>query len=75
MHVYYVFGGCLVAWAIIVAGLGIFKEGFPATKTAERVAVAISVLLALATISSAAIGGKNEKNESRPDKAAFVPGR
>lgn len=75
MHVYYVFGGCLVAWAVIVAALGIFKEGFPARKTTERVVVAISVLLALATISSAAIGGKNEKKEASPKQAAFLPGR
>lgn len=74
MELYYVLGGCLAAWAVIVSFLGIVKEGFPAGKGAERIVALVSVLLALATISAAALGGETEKEEGGGE-AAFLIGR
>jgi len=74
MHVYYVIGGCLVAWAVIVSALGILKEGFPGSRGTERIVALVSVLLALATITAAAIGGETEKKE-QGGGVAGLPGR
>ncbi len=75
MHVYYFLGGCLVAWALLVSFLGIVKEGFPASKGTERLVALVSVILALATISAAAIGGAHEKKKTNASGSAALPGR
>lgn len=75
MHVYYVIGGCLAAWAVIVSFLGIVKEGFPAKKGTERIVALVSVVLALATITAAAVGGETKKKDEGGGQAAFLIGR
>ncbi len=65
MNAFHVIGGLLALWAVLVTVLGVTREGFPTTRTGERVVVAISVLLALAAISSAIITSstKGEKKK------------
>jgi plastocyanin len=53
---FYVAGGALVAWALIVSvGLGLRRPSFPGSLGGERVVIAISAVLVLAAVSSAVI--------------------
>jgi hypothetical protein len=55
---FYVCGGALAAWAVIVATIGIrAHETFPASRGAARGVMAISVLLILCAMGSAVITG------------------
>ena len=53
MNAFHVCGGLFAAWAVIVSFLGITRDDFPASAGAERVVAAISIVLCIATISSA----------------------
>jgi plastocyanin len=53
---FYIAGGVLVAWALIVSlALGLRRPDFPGGQPGERAVIAISVVLVLATISSAVL--------------------
>jgi plastocyanin len=53
---FYVAGGLLVAWALIVSlGLGLRRPEFPGDLAGERVVIAISAVLVLAAVSTAVI--------------------
>jgi plastocyanin len=53
---FYIAGGALVAWALIVSlGLGMRRPDFPGGTGGERVVIAISVVLVIAAASTAVI--------------------
>jgi hypothetical protein len=53
---FYVCGGVLAAWAVVVSAIGIRGgDTFPASKGAARGVMAISVLLIVAAMASAVI--------------------
>lgn len=53
---FYICGGLLVAWALLVSSFGIRAEDrFPATKSARSGVMAISVLLIIAAMASAVL--------------------
>jgi hypothetical protein len=53
---YYIAGGMLVAWALTLSiGIGMRNPSFPGTLRAERLVMAISVVLVLATVSMAVV--------------------
>jgi plastocyanin len=53
---FYIAGGALVIWALIVSlGLGMRRPDFPGTKAAQRGAIAVTVVLVLAAVSTAVI--------------------
>jgi hypothetical protein len=53
---FYVAGGVLVAWALIVSlALGLRRPEFPGGQAGERAVIAISVVLVLAAVSSAVL--------------------
>jgi drug/metabolite transporter (DMT)-like permease len=55
---YYVAGGMLAAFAVIVAVIGIARhENFPPTPGAARAVMGIAVLLVVATMASAVLTG------------------
>jgi multisubunit Na+/H+ antiporter MnhB subunit len=60
---YYFAAGALVAWALILTVIGLRRENFPATPRTTRVAAAISVVLAGATIGLAIYLGAKEAHE------------
>ena len=64
MTIYYILGGVLALWAVIVAFLGIKFEHFPGGKGGERVLVAVSVLLVGATVGSAILLSAAEEQEA-----------
>ena len=49
---FYLSGAILVVWALAVAGLGIARRDFPATKGASRGVIGISVMLVATTLAS-----------------------
>jgi uncharacterized cupredoxin-like copper-binding protein len=53
---YYIAGGALVAWALIVSiGLGLRRPDFPGSAAGQRAVIAISVVLVFATVVTAVI--------------------
>ena len=53
---FYVAGGVLVAWAVIVSlGLGLRRPEFPGSKDGQRAVMAISAVLVLAAVATAVI--------------------
>jgi len=64
MTIYYILGGVLAGWAVIVAFLGIKFDRFPGGKGGERVLVAISIVLVVATVGSAILLSAAEEQEA-----------
>jgi hypothetical protein len=65
-------GIALAAWALIASFLGITRENFPGSPGVEKVAGAISVILALATIGSGIYTAATEEEEEGGEEAAVV---
>jgi hypothetical protein len=63
VNAFHVCGVLFAAWALIVSFLGITREGFPASAAAERTVGAISVILAVAAISTALYTSATEEEE------------
>jgi plastocyanin len=59
---FHVLGAALALWAIILFVLGLVSPGFP-PKGAERLVIAVSVLLVVGTISAAIITGGEKKKK------------
>jgi plastocyanin len=75
---FHLLGACFAAWALIVAFLGITREGFPTRGVEARLVGAISVLLAVGAIASAIIVGaleakKEEEAEAEAEAKAEPP--
>ena len=52
---FYIFGGLLAAWAVVLAGLGMSQATFPATAGAKRGVMAISAVLMAGAMATAVI--------------------
>jgi uncharacterized cupredoxin-like copper-binding protein len=66
---YYIAGGALVAWALIVSvGIGMRNPSFPGTLGGQRVVMAITAVLVLVTVSMAVAtsGGSTSKATVAP---------
>ncbi len=74
MNAFHVLGGLLAVWALVVSFLGVTREGFPGSKSSERLVSAISVVLVLAAVSAALITSATEEEEESEcgDEAALV---
>lgn len=63
MEAFYVIGGMLAVWAVLVSFLGITRSDFPASATAERAVALISAVLVVGAVSAAIVGALNEEHE------------
>jgi hypothetical protein len=77
MNAFHVLGGLLALWALLISFLGITREGFPGSRSSERLVAAVSVLLVLAAIGSAILSSaaeekEKEKEKERGEGAAFL---
>jgi hypothetical protein len=55
---FYLLGGLLVIWAVVVAGLGMSRSStFPATAAAKRGVMAITAVLMVGAMATAVITG------------------
>jgi hypothetical protein len=52
---FYICGGLLAAWAVVLSLIGMASEGFPATTGAQRGVVALTVLFVAAAMATAVI--------------------
>jgi hypothetical protein len=52
---FYIAGGCLAAWAVLVSFIGITRPAFPGNMGARNVVIAISAVLVLGATSTAVI--------------------
>ncbi len=69
---FYVAGGVLVAWALVVSlGMGMRVEGFPRTAAAQRGVIAVTAVLVVAAVSTAVLtsGG----SATKPATSAATP--
>jgi hypothetical protein len=73
---FYIAGGALVAWALIVSlGLGLRKPDFPGSAAGQRAVIAISVVLVLAAVSMAVVtSGTPAKAAPAASAGAVAPG-
>jgi hypothetical protein len=52
---FYIFGGLLAVWAVVLSGIGMASEGFPATVGAKRGVIGLTALLVAAAMATAVI--------------------
>jgi hypothetical protein len=71
VNAFHVSGALLAAWAVVVAVLGISREGFPRSRGAARLVGAISVLLVVIAIGTAIYTSANEE-EDEIEPTGFV---
>ncbi len=67
---FYILGGVLAAWALLVSALGVMREDFPATPGATRLVGAISIVLVVGAIGSAIYLSATEEHEPEGEHAA-----
>ena len=76
MNAFHVCGILLAAWALIVSFLGITREGFPTSDSAERGVAAISIVLVIAAIGTGIYTAATEEHggegEGEGEEAALV---
>jgi hypothetical protein len=75
VNAFEVIGVVFAVWAVSVSFVGITREDFPSTPATARAVGAISVLLAIATISSAIITSANEEEEHGGEEQAQILSR
>ena len=52
---FYIFGGVLAVWAVVLSGIGMSQATFPATTGAKRGVIALTALLVAAAMATAVI--------------------
>jgi hypothetical protein len=74
VNAFHVMGGILAVWALVVSFLGVTRENFPATRSAERIVALVSVVLTVAAIGAGVITAANEEEEPEEggEEAAHV---
>lgn len=70
MTAFYVLGGVLAAWALIVTALGVTRHEFPGSGAGERIVAAISVVLVAGAIGSGVITAANGEEEAGGEAGA-----
>jgi hypothetical protein len=71
---FYIAGGALAVWALIVSALGVVREDFPSTPGATRLVGAISIVLVIAAIGSAIYFSATEEHEPSEEHASVTLG-
>ena len=72
---FYIAGGALAVWALIVSALGVMREDFPGSAGATRLVGAISIILVMTAIGLAIYLSATEEHEKGGEKhAALVRG-
>jgi hypothetical protein len=72
VNAFHVCGAILAGWALLVAFLGITREGFPGSLGGQRIVMAISLVLVVAAIGSAIYVGATEDDEGEAAAAAHA---
>ncbi|MDT7783344.1 MAG: hypothetical protein QOF58_1763 [Pseudonocardiales bacterium] len=70
MEGFYIVGGALAVWALVVSALGVMREDFPRTRRATRLVVAISAVLVVGAIGTAIYLSATVEHEPKGEHAA-----
>jgi Ca2+/Na+ antiporter len=54
---YYVIGGCLAIWAVVVGSVGVLRPQFASSAAAARGAIGVTLLLVVGAMASAVLTG------------------
>jgi len=73
MEAFYVMGGVLAAWALLVSLLGVVRKGFPSSKGGEVAVAAITASLVAIAIGTAIVGSIDNQDEGEDPDHAAVP--
>ena len=71
--VFYIAGGVLAAWAVVVSLVGVTRPGFPFGPPGERAVIAVSVLLVALTITMAVVTASKPPKANEAKAAAPPP--
>jgi hypothetical protein len=52
---FYIFGGLLAVWAVVLSGIGMSSATFPATATAKRGVIGLTAVFVAAAMATAVI--------------------
>lgn len=63
MAAFYITGGVLAGWALVVTALGIMSKDFPGSANGERAVIGISVVLVAAAIGASIVTAGSEEEE------------
>ena len=66
---FYIAGGVLAGWALLVSALGVMREDFPGSDGSARLVAAISILLVVAAVGSAIYLSATEEHEPKGEHA------
>jgi plastocyanin len=72
---FYLVGGCLAAWAVVLAYIGLSRPGFPGSLGRARAVMAISFLLVAGTVGSAIATASKPSAERGEEKGSETPAR
>ena len=72
MTVFYVCGGLTAVWAVLVSALGVARHSFPGGRGGERIVIAISAILVIASIGSGIVASVLEEEEHAAEPAALL---
>ncbi|MBA2504459.1 MAG: hypothetical protein H0V29_00780 [Thermoleophilaceae bacterium] len=75
MNSFHVVGIVLALWAVLIAGLGIARDSFPATAAAERLVAVVTAVLVAGAIGTAIYTAAHHEDEGEDgigDEAALV---
>ena len=67
MDAFYIVGSALAAWALILAGLGIFIDGFPGSALVEKAVAVFTVVLVGCAIAAAIYQASTEPDDGDPN--------
>lgn len=70
---FYIAGGVLAAWAVLVSVVGVTRPGFPGGTTGERAVIGVSVLLVAFTITMAVVTASKPPKASEAQAQAGAP--
>jgi plastocyanin len=67
---FYVMGGILVSWAVVLSAIGLSQADFPGSAGRARAVMAISAVLVLGTVTSAVATSSKHQSESHAEAPA-----
>jgi plastocyanin len=70
---FYVAGGLLAAWAVLLAAYGLSRDQFPASVGQQRAVIGVSLLLVVATMTAAVATSSKHHNEGEQKAEAAEP--
>jgi hypothetical protein len=78
VNAFHVIGGITAIWAVVVSVLGFRRPDFPGSRGGERIVIAISAVLVVASIAAGVITAATEEHEGEGEhgeESALIRGR